>query len=70
MELPHIVAVDPRVIPLASKIYLEGIGFAVAEDIGGSIQGNRIDILFNLHRDAREFGLRKGIKLYILTGTE
>lgn len=69
LESPHIVAVDPRIIPLASKVYLEGIGFAVAEDIGGAIKGNRIDILFNLHQDAWEFGLRKGITLYILSET-
>ncbi|HHX87504.1 MAG TPA: hypothetical protein GX693_04905, partial [Firmicutes bacterium] len=69
LDSPRIVAVDPRIIPLSSKIYLEGIGFAVAEDIGGSIQGNRIDILFNLHQDALKFGLRKGIKLYVLAGT-
>lgn len=69
LESPHIIAVDPGVIPLGSKVYLEGIGFAIAEDVGGAIKGNRIDLLFNLHRDAWGFGLRKEIFLYILAET-
>ncbi len=69
LDSPRMVAVDPRIIPLFSTVYLEGIGFAVAEDIGGAIKGNRIDLLFDLHRDASEFGLKKGIRLYVLSET-
>ncbi|NMA92144.1 MAG: hypothetical protein GX973_03360 [Firmicutes bacterium] len=66
LESPRIVAVDPRIIPLGTLLYLEGIGFAVAEDTGGAIQGERLDLLFDLHQDARKFGLRKRINLYLL----
>lgn len=40
------VAVDPKVIPLGTKIYVPGYGFGVAEDIGGAIKGNEIDLSF------------------------
>lgn len=38
------VAVDPSVIPLGSTVYIPGYGMAVADDTGGGIQGNRIDV--------------------------
>ena len=60
-----IVAVDPRVIPLGTKLYIEGYGTALAGDIGGAIKGNRIDLCFETYREAEMFGRRK-IKVYIL----
>lgn len=39
-----VIAADPDVIPLGSKVYVEGYGYATAEDTGGAIQGNRIDV--------------------------
>ncbi len=68
LESPRMIAVDPRIIPLGSLVYLEGIGFAIAEDIGGAIKGNRIDLFFDLHQDTSKFGLQKGIRLYLLAG--
>jgi resuscitation-promoting factor RpfB len=65
LENPHIIAVDPAVIPLKSLVYLEGYGFARAEDTGGVINGNSIDLLFDLHSDACMFG-RKQLKVYLL----
>jgi uncharacterized protein YabE (DUF348 family)/3D (Asp-Asp-Asp) domain-containing protein len=41
-----LIAVDPRVIPLGSKVYVEGYGYAVAGDVGGAIKGDKIDICF------------------------
>jgi uncharacterized protein YabE (DUF348 family)/3D (Asp-Asp-Asp) domain-containing protein len=41
-----LVAVDPRVIPLGSRLYLEGYGYAVAGDTGGVIKGDKIDVCF------------------------
>ncbi|HOL17551.1 MAG TPA: G5 domain-containing protein, partial [Bacillota bacterium] len=67
IDSPRMVAVDPRVIPLRSMLYIEGFGFARAEDIGGAIKGNRIDILFDKHKDVAQFGVKYGIKVYLLT---
>lgn len=54
-----IVAVDPSVIPLGTRLYIPGYGFAVAGDTGGAIRGNRIDLGFNSTRDALLFGRRE-----------
>lgn len=54
-----VVAVDPRVIRLGSRLYVEGYGFAVAGDTGGSIKGKRIDLGQNTYRHAKQFGRRK-----------
>lgn len=51
------VAVDPSVIPLGSEVYINGQEY-VAEDIGGAIKGNRIDIFFPTHAAALEFGVQ------------
>ncbi|MDO5038007.1 MAG: 3D domain-containing protein [Tissierellia bacterium] len=65
------VAVDPRVIPLGTKLYIESTdgfptyGFATAEDTGGAIKGNRIDLFYNSNRQARQFG-RRNVMVYIL----
>lgn len=65
------VAVDPRVIPLGTKLYIESLdgfptyGFAVAEDTGGAIKGNRIDLFYNTNREARNFG-RRNVTVYVL----
>ena len=51
------VAVDPRVIPLGSTVNINGQAY-IAEDIGGAIKGNRIDVFFSSHTDALEFGVQ------------
>lgn len=51
------IAVDPRVIPLGSTVYINDLEY-IAEDIGGAIKGNRIDVLFSSHREALEFGVQ------------
>jgi len=60
-----VVAVDPSVIPLGSKLFIDGYGFAVAGDTGGSIQGTRIDLCFNSYDEAIHFG-RQTVKVYII----
>jgi 3D (Asp-Asp-Asp) domain-containing protein len=60
-----IVAVDPRVIPLGSHLYIPGYGHAVAGDTGGSIRGNRVDLGFNSDTDAMQFG-RRPVSVYVL----
>ncbi|MDR7433969.1 MAG: ubiquitin-like domain-containing protein [Armatimonadota bacterium] len=60
-----VVAVDPRVIPLRTKLYIEGYGYAIAGDTGGRIKGLRIDLGFDTYRDAIRFGKRR-VRVYIL----
>jgi 3D (Asp-Asp-Asp) domain-containing protein len=59
-----IVAVDPRYIPLGTRLYIPGYGHALAGDTGGAIRGNRIDLGFESHRDAMRFG-RRPIVVYV-----
>lgn len=60
-----VVAVDPKVIPLGTKLWVEGYGPAVAEDEGSAIVGNRIDLAFNNRKDALDYGI-KPVKVYVL----
>ncbi len=60
-----IIAVDPRVIPLGTKVYVEGYGYAVAADTGGAIKGNKIDVFMSSKADAYRWG-RKKVKIKIL----
>jgi 3D (Asp-Asp-Asp) domain-containing protein/uncharacterized protein YabE (DUF348 family) len=60
-----IVAVDPRVIPLGSHLYIPGYGHAIAGDTGGAIRGNRVDLGFNNDADAMQFG-RRPVTVYVL----
>jgi len=60
-----IAAVDPKVIRLGTRLYIEGYGYAIAADTGRAIKGNRIDICFKTVREARQFGLKK-VKVHIL----
>ena len=60
-----IVAVDPRVIPLGTRMYIPGYGRAVAGDTGGAIRGNRIDLGFNSTAQAFQFG-RRPVTVYLI----
>ena len=61
------VAVDPRVIPLGSKLYIEGYGYGFACDTGGAIKGNHIDLAFNSVRQANDHGKQRGVAVYVLS---
>lgn len=52
------IAVDPSVIPLGSTVYIEGVGARRAEDTGGNIKGNTIDIYMNTESQCRSWGVR------------
>ncbi len=54
-----VVAVDPKVIRLGTKLYIEGYGFAVAGDTGGAIKGKKIDLGHNSYSSAMRFGRRR-----------
>ncbi|MCM3694687.1 3D domain-containing protein [Neobacillus niacini] len=60
-----VISVDPSVIPLGSKVYVEGYGEAIAGDTGGAIKGNKIDIFIPTKQEAINFG-RKQVKVTIL----
>ena len=60
-----VIAVDPSVIPLGSKVYVEGYGEAVAGDTGGAIKGNRIDVFIPSEHDAINFGVKQ-VKVTII----
>lgn len=59
------VAVDPGVIPMGSKLYIEGYGYATALDRGSSIVGNRVDVFMESYSQARLWGVRR-VRVYIL----
>lgn len=66
-----VIAVDPRVIPLGTKVYVEtpgaaaDYGFAIAADIGSAIKGNLIDLYFDTTQQALNWGRRK-VRVYVL----
>lgn len=60
-----IVAVDPNVIPLGSRLYIPGYGLALAADTGGAIRGNIIDLCMEDYSEAIHFG-RRNVKVYVL----
>lgn len=68
-----IVAVDPKVIPLGTKLYIESpdggkswtYGYCIAGDTGGAIKGNRVDLCYNTRRECIKFG-RRSATVYIL----
>ncbi len=60
-----VIAVDPRVIPLGTKVYVEGYGYAVAADTGSAIKGNKIDVFFATKSEAYRWG-RRTVKIKIL----
>ena len=68
-----VVAVDPKVIPLGTKLYIESsdggkswtYGYCIAGDTGGAIKGNKIDLCFNTNKECIQFG-RRSATVYIL----
>lgn len=62
---PGVAAVDPNVIPMGTKLWVEGYGEAIAEDQGSAIKGNRIDLVFNDRKVAQNYGIKQ-VKVYVL----
>ena len=60
-----VIAVDPRIIPLGSKVWVEGYGYAVAGDTGGAIKGKKIDLHVATKSEAYKFG-RRQVKVKII----
>ncbi|MBR1970109.1 MAG: G5 domain-containing protein [Clostridia bacterium] len=67
-----VIAVDPRVIPLGSRVYIEALdgswsyGYAVAADTGGAIKGKRVDLCYRTRSECIQFGRRK-CRVYVLS---
>jgi len=60
-----VVAVDPRVIPLGTKVYIPGYGVALAADTGGAIKGYKIDLCMESYGECMRFG-RRNVTVYVL----
>lgn len=60
------IAVDPSVIPIGSRVYIEGLGYFVAQDTGSAIKGKRIDVFMNDLEEALQFGVKKGVRVAIV----
>jgi len=54
------VAVDPKVIPLGSRVFIEGIGERIAEDVGSAVKGRHIDVFLPSRPAATRFGVQRG----------
>jgi 3D (Asp-Asp-Asp) domain-containing protein len=61
------VAVDPKIIPLGSTVYIEGVGIRKAEDTGSAIKGSKIDVFMNDVSEARTFGVKRNVKVFVLS---
>lgn len=59
------VAVDPRIIPIGTYLYIEGYGYAIAADTGSAIKGKKIDVYFKSSSECYTWG-RKNVKVRIL----
>ena len=60
-----VIAVDPRVIPLGTRVFVPGYGYAVAADTGGAIKGHRIDVCYDSYAEAMRWG-RRSMTIVIL----
>jgi len=61
----HGIAVDPRLIPLGSHLWVPGYGHAIADDTGGRIKGHRIDLRVQEHDEMNDWGVRP-VRVYVL----
>ncbi|WDM01651.1 3D domain-containing protein [Alicyclobacillus cycloheptanicus] len=59
------VAVDPSVIPIGTKLMIEGVGVRIAEDTGGAVKGRHIDILLPSEAAAYQFGVKRHVRVYV-----
>jgi len=61
-----VVAVDPRFIPIGTRLFVEGYGYAIAADTGGAIKGNRIDLAIDSQHDVRGMTDMRHVRVHIL----
>ncbi|WP_214701482.1 MULTISPECIES: 3D domain-containing protein [unclassified Exiguobacterium] len=65
----RIIAVDPAIIPLGTRVYVEGVGMAIALDTGSAIKGQKIDIMMDEKEEAVTFG-RKPLTIWVIPKQE
>jgi len=61
------IAIDPdaRILRMGQKLYIDGYGYGIANDVGGAIKGWEVDLCFDTHQEALAWGVRK-VKVYII----
>ncbi|MDQ0091736.1 uncharacterized protein YabE (DUF348 family)/3D (Asp-Asp-Asp) domain-containing protein [Paenibacillus anaericanus] len=64
------IAVDKSVVPMGWWVYIEGVGFRRAEDTGGAIKGNKMDVYYDSLKAANQFGRKKGRTVYVIGPTK
>ena len=65
MARPGTVAVDRNTFPLGTKFYIPGYGWGIAQDVGGAIKGNHLDLYFNRHQSGTQWGVQhKEVKVW------
>ncbi|OXM83601.1 murein transglycosylase [Paenibacillus rigui] len=62
------IAVDPNVIPIGTTVFIDGIGIRKAEDTGSAVRGARIDVFMDDVKQAINFGVKRNVKVYVLSG--
>lgn len=60
------IAADPKVLPLGTRVYIDGIGERIVEDTGSAIKKNKIDVYIEDLQEALEFGVKRNVKVKIL----
>lgn len=65
MPYVGVIAVDPKVIPLGTRVYVDGYGEAIAADTGGLIKGRKIDLFMDTEQECNEWGIQQR-RIYIL----
>ena len=60
-----VIAVDPRIIPLGTRVWVEGYGEAIAGDTGGAIKGKKIDVFLSSQDSAKAWGVKQ-VKIKVL----
>lgn len=61
------IAVDPSVIPIGTTVFIDGVGIRTAEDTGSAVKGARIDVFMDDLKQALNFGVKKNVKVYVLS---
>lgn len=61
-----VISVDPNVIPLGTRVWVEGYGYAIAGDTGGAIQGKTIDLHMPTREEALKYGMKRNVKVILL----